>query len=107
MKIGKILKILRTSKGLTQNQMSKLLGISQNYLSLIEQDKKVPSAEASSNFASSLKISKDALLLISSEVPVELNGKDIEDFQRLQQNILSLLLYQTSGALPTSAESLF
>ncbi len=103
MKIGKILKILRTSKGLTQNQMSKLLGISQNYLSLIEQDKKVPSAEAIANFASSLSISKDALLLISSEVPVELNGKDTEDFQRLQQNILSLLLYQTSGELPTSA----
>ncbi len=103
MKIGKILKIIRTSKGLTQNQMSKLLGISQNYLSLIEQDKKSPSAEAIANFASSLSISKDALLLISSEVPVELNGKDTEDFQRLQQNILSLLLYQTSGELPTSA----
>jgi len=107
MKIGKILKILRTSKGLTQNQMSKLLGISQNYLSLIEQDKKAPSAEAIDNFASSLRMSKDALLLISSEVPVELTGKDKEDFQRLQQNILSLLLYQTSGELPTSAQSLF
>ena len=103
MKIGKILKILRTSKGFTQNQMSKVLGISQNYLSLIEQDKKAPSAEAIANFASSLSVSKDALLLISSEVPVELNGKDKEDFQRLQQNILSLLLYQTSGELSTSA----
>lgn len=103
MKIGKILKILRTSKGLTQSQMSKLLGISQNYLSLIEQDKKAPSAEAIANFASSLRISKDALLLISSEVPVELKGKDIEYFQRLQQNIMSLLLYQTNGELPTSA----
>lgn len=103
MKIGKILKILRTSKGYTQNQMSKLLGISQNYLSLIEQDKKVPSAEAIENFASSLSISKDALILVSSDAPKELNGKDIEDFKRLQQNILSLFLFQKSGELRKSA----
>jgi len=103
MKIGKILKILRTSKGYTQNQMSKLLGISQNYLSLIEQDKKVPSAEAIENFATSLSISKDALILVSSDAPKELKGKDIEDFKRLQQNILSLLLFQMSGELRKSA----
>jgi transcriptional regulator with XRE-family HTH domain len=103
MKIGKILKILRTSKGYTQNQMSKLLGISQNYLSLIEQEKKVPSAEAIDNFASSLSISKDALILVSSDAPKELKGKDIEDFKRLQQNILSLLLFQMSGELRKSA----
>jgi len=103
MNIGKILKILRTSKGYTQNQMSKLLGISQNYLSLIEQDKKVPSAEAIENFASSLSISKDALIIVSSDAPKELNGKDIEDFKRLQQNILSLLLFQMSGELQKSA----
>lgn len=103
MKIGKLLKMLRISKGLTQNQMSKLLGISQNYLSLIEQDKKTPSTEAIANFASSLSISKDALILVSSDAPKELNDKDIEDFMRLQQNILSLLLYQTSGELRKSA----
>jgi transcriptional regulator with XRE-family HTH domain len=103
MKIGKILKILRTSKGLTQNQMSKLLGISQNYLSLIEQDKKTPSVDAITGFASSLSVSKDALILVTSDVPKELNGRDIEDFQRLQQNILSLLVYQKSGELSTSA----
>lgn len=103
MKIGKILKIIRTSKGLTQNKMSKVLGISQNYLSLIEQDKKAPSAEAIANFASSLSVSKDALMLVSSDVPKELNGTDIEDFRRLQQNIFSLLLYQMSGELRNSA----
>ena len=103
MKIGKILKIIRTGKGLTQNQMSKTLGISQNYLSLIEQDKKMPSDEAITSFASSLDISKDALLFISSDLPKELNGKDSDDFQRLQQNIFSLLLYQTSGEIQTSA----
>jgi len=107
MKIGKILKILRTSKGLTQNQMSKVLGISQNYLSLIEQDKKAPSAEAIANFSSSLSVSKDALILVSSDVPKELNGKDTEDFRRLQQNIFSLILFQMSGELRNNAQGLF
>lgn len=99
MKIGNVLKLLRTSRGLSQGEMSKLFGISQNYLSLIEQNKKIPSIEAITGFASALRISKDALIFVGTEIPDELNGKDVEDFQRLQQNILSLLLFQTSGEL--------
>ena len=103
MKIGNVLRLLRTSNGSTQSEMAKLLGISQNYLSLIEQNKKFPSNESIKSFASSLKISEDALKFIGSDVPAELNEKDSNDFQRLQQNILSLLIFQLSGELKNCA----
>ena len=103
MKTGNVLKLLRTSIGSTQSQMADMLGISQNYLSLIEQNKKMPSNESIKSFASSLRISEDALKFIGSEVPAELSDKDSNDFQRLQQNILSLLIFQLSGELKSCA----
>ena len=103
MKIGNLLKLLRTSNRSTQSEMAKLLGISQNYLSLIEQNKKIPSNESIKSFASLLGISEDALKFIGSEVPGELNERDSADFQRLQQNILSLLIFQLSGELKNCA----
>ncbi len=103
MKTGNILKLVRINKGLAQKEMADLLGVSQNYLSLIETNKKVPSVDTMAEFAKSLKISKDALLFASSDVPEELSAKDTKDFQRLQQNILSLLLFELNGELEKSA----
>jgi len=103
MKVGNVLKLLRTSIGSTQRQMADMLGISQNYLSLIEQNKKIPSNESIKSFSLSLKISEDALKFIGSEVPAELDEKDSSDFQRLQQNILSLIIFQLSGELKNCA----
>jgi transcriptional regulator with XRE-family HTH domain len=99
MTIGNILKILRTSIGLSQSQMAKKLGISQNYLSLIEQNKKIPSHEALKSFALTLEVSEDALRFISSDVPQELSDKDAIDFQKLQRKILSLIIFQLNGEM--------
>ena len=106
MKIGNVLKLLRASKGLTQNQMSKQLSISQNYLSLIEQDKKMPSIDAITSFASSLSISKHALIFVSSKVPKDLKGMDIEHLLKLQQNLLSLIRFQINAELLSSARTI-
>ena len=103
MKIGSVLKLVRTSKGLTQKDMAEKLGVSQNYLSLIESNKKMPSVDTMEAFAKALNISKDALLFASSDAPEELSEKDMKEFQRLQQNILSLLLFELNGELRKSA----
>ncbi len=99
MKLGHVLKLIRTNWGMTQKDMADTLGISQNYLSLIESDKKTPSPEKILVFANSLKMSKDALTFISSEPPTELNGKNKKDYIRLQQNIISLLLFEITGEI--------
>ncbi len=94
MKIGHVLKLVRTTRGNAQKEMADLLDISQNYLSLIEANRKDPSAEMIAKFAKQLNISKEALIFVSSEVPEELDNKGKKDFQRLQKNILSLILFE-------------
>ena len=99
MNIGHLLKLIRTNKGMNQVEMAHLLGISQNYLSLIESGRKEPSDEKIAGFAKYLKTSKEALIFSTAEIPKELKDKDREDFIRLQQNIISLLLFQLSGSM--------
>jgi transcriptional regulator with XRE-family HTH domain len=94
MRISHILKLIRASKGLTQKEMADTLGISHTYLSLIESEKKFPRNDKIAQFAKKFNISKEALLFASSEAPKELSPKDRKDFQRLQQNIVSHLLFQ-------------
>jgi len=99
MRLGHILKLVRTQRGLNQQQTADLLGISQNYLSLIESERKQPSVNKIADIAKSLNISKDALLFVSSGVPSELDSEDKTDYQRLQKNIVSLLLFELTGDL--------
>ena len=94
MKIGDMLKLVRARKGLSQRDMAFVLGVSQNYLSLIESNRKTPTADTLTEFANALNISRDALMFASSGVPDELNESDAKEFQRLQQNIISLLLFE-------------
>ncbi len=97
MKIGYILKLLRVKLSLSQSEMAAKLRISQNYLSLIESDKREPSLEKVAQFAEKLGISKDALLLVCSDIPSELNDKDKRSFVKLQHNIMSILLIELTG----------
>jgi RNA-directed DNA polymerase len=99
MSIGHILKLIRTNNGLNQKQMAERLEISQNYLSLIESEKRQPSPDLYESIADSLEVSKDALIFAASEAPEELNKKDREDFLRLQNNIIALLVFQLTGNL--------
>lgn len=97
MNIGYILKLIRTSKGMSQKEMADFLGISQNYLSLIESKKKFPSPEKTIDFSKSLGVSEHALLFASSGIPEELSAEDKRQFGKLQRNILTLLLFKLRG----------
>lgn len=97
MTLGHVLKLLRINKGLNQNNMANLLGLSQNYLSLIECDKRRPSSEKIARFADALNVSKEGLLFATSEVPNELSSQDEAKFVELQHNILSLLVFDMTG----------
>lgn len=99
MNLGHVLKLIRTHKGMNQTQMSELLEISQNYLSLIESGKKQPSSDRISKIAENLNISSDALIFASSDVPKELSPKEQKDYIRLQKNIISLLLFELTGEM--------
>ncbi len=103
MGLGKILKLIRTNKSMTQKQMADHIGISQNYLSLIESNSKVPSADRLSSFAKTLKVSKDALVFVASQPPEELSLEDKKKYRELQSNIMSLLLLDITGEMIPNA----
>jgi transcriptional regulator with XRE-family HTH domain len=56
MNFGERLKELRTDKGLTQPQFAALAGIEQSYLSKLENDKSIPSAEMFDTIVSALDV---------------------------------------------------
>lgn len=93
MTVGQLIKHIRVSKGVSQKDMAKKFGISQNYLSLIESNKKTPSNETLTEFARHLNISKDAFVFAISDVPSELPEEGKRNFSRLQENIIQLLLF--------------
>ncbi len=103
MNIGQVLRLIRVNKNNSQKEMAEKLGISQNYLSLIESNKKEPSHDKITEIANKLKISKEALLLAASDVPDELNENDKKAFQRLQKNIVSLLIFELTGIIENNA----
>jgi transcriptional regulator with XRE-family HTH domain len=99
MSLGHVLKLIRTNKGFNQKEMADMLGISQNYLSLIESEKKQPSSDRIASMAKNMNVTSDALVFAASDVPEELSSKDGKEFQRLQNNIISLLLFELTGEL--------
>ncbi len=99
MGIGHLLKLIRINKGFNQQHMADIIGISQNYLSLIESGKKKPSVSLIDNISKHLKISKAAMMFSASAPPDELSEKDKKDFKRLQNNITSLLLFELTGEI--------
>lgn len=99
MQIGDLIKKIRTIRGLTQTQLTEKLGISQNYLSLIETNKKKPSSNIINAFATQLKISEDAILFLATDPPIELNVEDKNKYIRLQDHILSLIVFEINGRI--------
>jgi XRE family transcriptional regulator, regulator of sulfur utilization len=99
MKVGEIIKLIRTKRRISQKKMAEQFGISQNYLSLIETDKKRPSIETINIFAEKLGISKEALLFVTSDIPSELEEDSKKDFKKLQDNILYLILFDSNRGI--------
>jgi transcriptional regulator with XRE-family HTH domain len=62
MNFGERLKQIRTEKGLTQPQFAQMAGIEQSYLSKLENDKSVPSAEMFSTILSGLGMDEATFL---------------------------------------------
>jgi len=93
MKAGEIIRLIRTKQGISQREMAEKAGISQNYLSLIEGNKKMPSNDVIADFSSALGISKEAFLFAISDIPSELSERDRQDYQKLKDNIIYLLLF--------------
>ncbi len=70
MDLGSKIKNIRHNHNISQEEMAKILKINRNYLSRIETNKSLPTAEVLTRLAEAFGISIDSLLGIN------LNGKD-------------------------------
>ena len=70
MDLGTKIKNIRYNNNASQEEMAKILGINRNYLSRIETNKSLPTAEVLTGLAENFGISVDSLLGIN------LDGKD-------------------------------
>ena len=72
MDLGTKIRNIRYSNNISQTEMAKILEINRNYLSRIENNKSLPTAEILSKLAKNFNISIDSLL------GLDLEGKDGE-----------------------------
>jgi transcriptional regulator with XRE-family HTH domain len=87
MKFGQKLKQLRQAQGMTQPQLAEKIGIEQSYLSKLENDKSLPSAEMFQAICSALEVSPQTMLDgLSASVINELSAiPGVNEWQANQQ----------------------
>ena len=96
MDLGRLIKTLRTAVDLSQGELSKRLEISKSYLCLLETGKRIPSNDLLDRIASIFSISREALIFLTTAVPDELSKDRAAKYQKLQEQVASLLLFQGS-----------
>lgn len=99
MELGRLVKTLRVGLGLSQTALAEQLEISTSYLCLLETGKRVPSNELLEKIAKAFSISREALIFLTTPIPAELSKDKAEKYQKLQENIAALLLFQGSEGI--------
>lgn len=92
MNLGKSLKIVRKNKGFNQSEFSKKVGITQSFLSGIENNKKKPSIDVLENISSVLNIPLPVLFWFTIEEK-DVCAQKAEMFKLLKPSIDKLITY--------------
>lgn len=80
-KLSVFLKGKRYLHNMSQTEFSKYLGLSKSYISLLEQDKFIPSPRAITKMALKLKISCETLMELQNQDILDRNQELINDYQ--------------------------
>lgn len=99
--LGRVVRALRTVRGISQEEMHKHVKMSSAYISLIESDRREPSIKKLKNLAKFFGISTNALLFLGSSVPEELVADDRKKYLDLQKKFINETLEKyESGEMP-------
>lgn len=90
MNIGKAIKLCRAHKNITQYQLAELAGISESYLSLIEQGKRDPNLKTVEKISGALKIPFSILVFLAADKD-ELEGINSNLAEKLSHTALKLM----------------
>lgn len=105
MNIGEKIKQLRTEKNLTQPQLAEAIGIEQSYLSKLENDKSVPSADIFASILHGLQIDVGSFLQGVDEAIVQGSLKQIPEVALYLNARASIKLHSIKRWLFSSAIS--
>ncbi len=90
MNIGKGIKFVRVAAGLKQGRMAELLGITQNYLSLLENNKAEPSLGLLNRISETFRVPA-AFLLWEEAMPLEGETPEVsEKYERIRNLVHEL-----------------
>lgn len=103
MKLGKAMKIARIKKDFSQSQLGEVLGVSSNYISMLENDRRDPSWSFICKLCDVLSIPIPMLLLLASEEALEERNSDPVKSAVTQQ--LVNLLSSVSNSRQSNEES--
>lgn len=98
MNYGKAFRIIRATFGFNQAEFSKILGIGQSHVSLIEAGKRQPSRELIEELAAALKIPQSLILVLASESK-DLERHGNEEVEALARALLKLLVSASDEAV--------
>lgn len=90
MKYGKAIKTIRTGRGLSQLDLSKILDKTPSYISKIEKEERTPSIEFIELFTKKLKIPSYLFMLLASEKN-DLKGLEKKDIEKISKNLLKIV----------------
>lgn len=90
MNYGKAIRTIRATKGWGQKDLADLLGVDKSYLSLLESNKRKPSADFLEKFCKRVKIPPHLFLLLSYEKN-ELGKLPKNESERLAKDLLQIL----------------
>lgn len=97
MKIGKAIKLFRVNLGLSQKELAQRASVSVSYLSLIENDRRVPGNKLLERLATELKTSTSQIFLQATEKPKNLPKAQEELFDHMKDLMLHLQEYATQS----------
>lgn len=90
MEIGHALKVCRSAKKLSLDELAALAGISQSYLSMLESGKREPTLSTIEKVANGLGIPTPIVLFLAANKG-ELEGLDAETTRRLSAAVLDVV----------------
>ncbi|WP_028218422.1 helix-turn-helix domain-containing protein [Paraburkholderia oxyphila] len=90
MEIGRALKVCRSAKKLSLDELAERAGLSQSYLSMIESGKREPTLSSIEKVSNALGVPTPILLFLAAEKD-ELKGLDEETSRRLAEAVLDVV----------------
>lgn len=90
MRIGRTIKLLRTAAGLKQKEIAKNLGVSPNYLSSVENNKRKPSLSLLESLSDELNVPLSFLFLESMDEFKNFPQQERKKYQKLKNLLFEI-----------------